>query len=99
MCSGSEAGSYLRLIDSGATQLKAQGLSRTCNDSKEEEDLAVQVGLLDGVHVSDMHDPRLAAPHPHHRPVLQHLAPVRFVNQFLFLRFVNQSFIFIFQGL
>ena len=36
MCSGSEAGSYLRLIDSGITQLKAQGPSRTCNESKEE---------------------------------------------------------------
>ena len=32
-----EAGSYLRLMDSCITQLKAQGLSRTCNKSKEEE--------------------------------------------------------------
>ena len=38
MCSGFEAGSYLRLIDSCITQLKAQGLSRTCNESKEEEE-------------------------------------------------------------
>ena len=30
MCSGSEAGSYLSLIDSCITQLKAQGPSRTC---------------------------------------------------------------------
>jgi hypothetical protein len=37
MCSGSEAGSYLRLIDSCITQLNAQGPSRTCNESKEEE--------------------------------------------------------------
>ena len=37
MCSGSEAGSYLRLIDSFITQRKAQGPSRTCNESKEEE--------------------------------------------------------------
>jgi len=37
MCSGSEAGSYLRLIDSCITQLKTQGPSRTCNESKEEE--------------------------------------------------------------
>ena len=36
MCCGTEAGSYLRLIDSCITQLKAQGPSRTCNDSKEE---------------------------------------------------------------
>jgi len=38
MCSGTEAGSYLRLIDSCITQLKAQGPSRTCNESKEEEE-------------------------------------------------------------
>ena len=31
-----EAGSYSRLIDSCITQLKAQGPSRTCNESKEE---------------------------------------------------------------
>jgi len=36
-CSGSEAGLYLRPIDSGITQFKAQGPSRTCNESKEEE--------------------------------------------------------------
>jgi len=42
MCSGSEAGSYLRLIGSCITQLKAQGPSRSCNESKEEEeDLAL----------------------------------------------------------
>ena len=33
-----EAGSYLRLIDCCITQLKAQGPSRTCNESKEEEE-------------------------------------------------------------
>ena len=38
MCSGSEAGSYLRLLDSCITQLKAQGPFRTCNESKEEEE-------------------------------------------------------------
>jgi len=31
-----ETGSYLRLIDSCITQLKAQGPSRTCNESKED---------------------------------------------------------------
>jgi len=36
-CRGSEAGSYLRLIDFCSTQRKAQGPSRTCNESKEEE--------------------------------------------------------------
>ena len=38
MCCGTEAGSYLRLIDSCITQLKVQGPSRTCNESKEEEE-------------------------------------------------------------
>ena len=37
MCCGTEAGSYLRLIDSCITRLKAQGPSRTCNESEEEE--------------------------------------------------------------
>ena len=47
MCSGSEAGSYLRLIDSCITQLKAQGPSRTCNESKEEEAAGhVEFGFL-----------------------------------------------------
>ena len=36
-CSASEAGSYLRRIDSCITQLKVQGPSTTCNGSKEEE--------------------------------------------------------------
>ena len=44
MCSGSEAGSYLRRIDSWITQLKAQGPSRTCNESKEEETLNPNAG-------------------------------------------------------
>jgi len=34
---GTEEGSYLSPIDSCITQLKAQGPSRTCNESKEEE--------------------------------------------------------------
>ena len=38
LCCGTKAGSYLRLIDSGITQLKAQGPSRTCNESKGEEE-------------------------------------------------------------
>ena len=38
MCSGSEAGSYLRLKDSCTTQLKAHGPSMTCNESNEEEE-------------------------------------------------------------
>jgi len=35
---GTEAGSYLRLVDSCITQLKAQGPSRTCTESREEEE-------------------------------------------------------------
>jgi len=38
MYCGTEAGSYLRRIDSCISQLKAQGPSRTCNESKEEEE-------------------------------------------------------------
>ena len=38
LCSGSEAGSYFRLVDSFLTQLEAQGPSRTCDESKEEEE-------------------------------------------------------------
>ena len=38
MCSGFEAGSYLGLTDSCITQRKAQEPSRTCNESKEEEE-------------------------------------------------------------
>ena len=36
-CGGSEAGSYLRRIDSCITQLQAQGPLKTCNESQEEE--------------------------------------------------------------
>ena len=36
MCSGSVAGSYLRLIDSCVTQPKAQSTSKTWNESKDE---------------------------------------------------------------
>ena len=38
MVSEYEDMSFLRLIDSCITQLKAQGPSRTCNESKEEEE-------------------------------------------------------------
>ena len=38
MCSGSEAGSYLRLIDSCVTQLEAQGPPKTSNESDQEEE-------------------------------------------------------------
>ena len=44
MCSGSQAGWYLRLIDSCFTQLKAQAPSRTCNESKEEEEENAKTG-------------------------------------------------------
>jgi len=32
----SEEGSYVKLVDACITQLKAQGPSRACNESKEE---------------------------------------------------------------
>ena len=38
MCSGSEAGSFLTLMNPCITQLEAQGPSRTCNESKEERE-------------------------------------------------------------
>ena len=38
ICCGAKAGSDLRLIDSCITQLEAQGPSRTCDESKEEEE-------------------------------------------------------------
>ena len=39
-------GSYLRRIDPCITQLKAQGPSRTCNESKEEEEEGTPGGRL-----------------------------------------------------
>ena len=48
LCCGNEAGSYLRLIASCITQLTAQGPSRTCNESTEEEEevtCVIQKGL------------------------------------------------------
>jgi len=56
---GSEAGSYLRLTDPCITQLKAQGPSRTCNASKEDdksEDLGHggEVGDEEGVVVAPL---------------------------------------------
>ena len=42
---GVETGSYLRLIDSCITWLKAQGPSRTCNESNEEEEEVEGPGL------------------------------------------------------
>ena len=49
MCSGTEAGSYVRRIDSCITQLQAQGPSRTCNESKEEEEARRDAALCDHV--------------------------------------------------
>ena len=53
MCNGSEAGSYLRSIDSCITQLKAQGPFRTCDESKEETHCAppsVQIYLTECIY-------------------------------------------------
>jgi hypothetical protein len=41
-----EEGSYLRLTDSCITQLKAQGPSRTCNESEAEEEEAPERHLF-----------------------------------------------------
>ena len=41
-----EAGSSVRLIDSCITQREAEGHSRTCNESKEEEGSARPEGCL-----------------------------------------------------
>ena len=38
-----------------------------------EEELAVQVRLLDGVHVSHVDAPLAPAPQTHHGPILEHL--------------------------
>jgi len=46
MCCGDEAGSYLRRIDSCSTQLKAQGPSRTCNESKAAEEEVLYLGAF-----------------------------------------------------
>ena len=46
-----ESGSYLRLIDC-VSQLKAQGPSRTCNESKEEEEEGLGFGVLGGKHAA-----------------------------------------------
>jgi len=55
--------SYLRLIDSCLTQLKAQGPSRTCNESKEGRDAgwagtARAPAAERDVHLRDWHRPR-----------------------------------------
>ena len=53
MCSDSEGGSYLRLIDSCITQLKAQRPSRTCKECTEkEEEVATVHSQHYGVHAS-----------------------------------------------
>ena len=48
-CSASKVGSYLRLLDSFVTQFKAQGPSRTCNESKEEEEKKMPSALKRGL--------------------------------------------------
>jgi len=50
---GTEAGSYLRLIDSCITQLKAQRPSRSCNESTEEEEEALLLEFLGAEGVAD----------------------------------------------
>ena len=73
-----EAGSYLRLIDSCITQLKAQGPSRTCNESKEEEEEA-SVAMID-MRASSAMNPamhyRVASLIRNHHPLGPHSRPV-----------------------
>ena len=71
MCCGTEAGSYLRLIDSCITQLKAQGPSRTCNESKEEEvstrwstTLSSKVNLYHAINLRALRGENLVTQHP-----------------------------------
>ena len=70
-----EAGSYSRLIDSCITQLKAEGPSRTCSDSKgeEEEDMVSWTHLVPCVqHATSWkagQSPRLSITHPQHGQV------------------------------
>ena len=55
MCSVSEVGSYLRLIDSCITQLKAQGPSRTCRVKKSSEGVRGSAQKKVWVRVYPMH--------------------------------------------
>ena len=73
MCSGSEAGSYLRLIDSCITQFKAQGPSRTCTESKEEK-LQDAHGVARGRITSKLRDSP-ASPTPAHHPPTTYTRP------------------------
>jgi len=69
---GTEAGSYLRLMDSCISQLKAQGPSRTCNESKEEEDLHGSLGefvVAPGYEAHGQEAVAHQAQHPPHLPV------------------------------
>ena len=59
MCCGNEAGSCLRLIDTCTTQPKAQGPSRTCNESKEEDTLGFGRVVLDDRVAQDLAEVRV----------------------------------------
>jgi len=62
---GTEAGSYLRRIDSYITQPTAQGPSRTCNESKEEEEEKVRAGAARGAFTHRGFAAHQASGHPH----------------------------------
>ena len=64
-------GSYLRFIDSCITQLKDQGPSRTCNESKEEEEEDSGLGFQAGER-HDLKDPALQCRFPLFPKVAQH---------------------------
>ena len=62
MCSGSEAGSYLKRIDSCFTHLKAQGPSGTCDESKEEETAKTRQAQIPVLHVNNPYIFRVSDP-------------------------------------
>jgi len=78
-----EAGSYLRRIDLCVTQLKAQGPSRTCNESKEEEEEAsapAETRHAESVILREEHDHTLVKdseqlPHPRRSSLFITLKP------------------------
>ena len=64
----SEASSYLRLVDSDITRLKAQGPSRTYTESKEEEHVSGKAAARLGLKCDSRTEPLLQRPAGEHVP-------------------------------
>ena len=78
MCSGFEAGSYVRPIDSCTTQLEAHGPSRTCNESqKEEEELAEKDREIQRLRAADQEAMRVHLTRSVIKVVLQKSTPLQ----------------------